>query len=77
MGKLPFMEGLAVSIVYLLFRFLEMRFIVKENKPLKFLLRDTLVVYISYIVGIFMYQQFMPLSSFKHIPEVFTNKANF
>ena len=77
MGKLLFMEGLMVSIVYLLFRFLEMRFIIKENKPLKFLLRDTLVVYISFIVGIFMYQQLAPLSSFKNMPEVFTNKANF
>lgn len=71
------MEGLAVGIVYLLFRFLEMRFIIKENKPLKFLLRDTLVVYMSFIVGMFMYQQLVPLSALKNIPEVFTNKANF
>ena len=77
MNKILFMEGLVVGIVYLLFRFLEMRFIIKENKPLKFLLRDTLVVYISFIVGMCMYQQLAPLSALKNIPEVFTNKANF
>ena len=77
MDKLQFMEGLMVSIVYLLFRFIEMRFIIKENKPLKFLLRDTLVVYVSFVVGMFMYQQLAPLSVLNKMPEVFTNKANF
>ena len=72
-----FILASVVAIVYMLFLFLEMRFIIKENKPLKFLLRDTLVVYISFIVGMFIYQQLAPLSSLKNIPEVFTNKANF
>ena len=66
-----------VSIIYLLFRFLEMRFILKENKPLKLLLRDTLVVYISFITGHFIYEQLAPLGALKNIPEVFTNKADF
>ena len=28
--------GLAISVCYLLFKFIEMRFVLKENKPLKF-----------------------------------------
>ncbi len=77
MGATVFVEGLLVSTVYLLLRFLEMRFIIKENKPLKLLLRDTLVVYISFIGGRFIYEQLGPLTNLKNIPEVFTNKPNF
>ena len=31
------MSGLVVAIMYVIFRFIEMRFILKENKPLKVL----------------------------------------
>ena len=30
-------SGLVVSVCYLLFKFIEMRFVLKENKPLKIL----------------------------------------
>ena len=36
--------GLAISVSYLLFKFIEMRFVLKENKPLKLLVRDTVLV---------------------------------
>ena len=39
--------GLVVSVCYLLFKFIEMRFVLKENKPLKVLVRDTVLVYLS------------------------------
>ena len=39
-------------------KFIEMRFIEKENKPLKLLIRDTLIVYISVVVGYFILEQF-------------------
>ena len=71
MDQSVFIEGLVVGGIYLLFRFLEMRFVLKESKPLKTLLRDTLVVYISFI------DQFGSIKSFKSIPEVFTNKPDF
>ena len=34
-----------------------MRFIEKENKPLKFLIRDALLVYISVVSGYFIFEQ--------------------
>ena len=55
-----FITGLSVSIVYLLFRFIEMRFILKENKPLKILFRDTLTVYLSVVLGNFVMTQIIP-----------------
>jgi hypothetical protein len=56
---------------------MEMRFIVKENKPLKTLLRDTLIVYFSVIVGNFILEQSAPLKNFTSVPTIFTNEPDF
>ena len=34
-----------ISIIFLIIKFIEMRMIDKEPKPLKFLIRDSLLVY--------------------------------
>ena len=70
------MSGLVVSIIYGLLRFIEMRFILKENKPLKDLFRDTIIVFISTVVGIFVLEQFATNIG-KSVPKVFTDKPNF
>ena len=44
-----FITGGVISFVYLVFKFLEMRFVLKEKKPMKVLFRDTLIVYISVV----------------------------
>tara|TARA_X000000950_G_scaffold84982_1_gene106974 strand:+ start:307 stop:540 length:234 start_codon:yes stop_codon:yes gene_type:complete len=72
-----FMLGGIISVIYFLLKFIEMRFIVKENKPLKLLFRDTLVVYIGSILGLSIYSQFNNLSSIESQPEVFTNDPSF
>ena len=40
-----------VSLIFLFAKFFEMRFIEKEDKPLKLLIRDSLVVYFSVILS--------------------------
>lgn len=77
MNNITFIQGFVVSIVYLLFRFFEMRFITKDTVPLKKLVRDTLVVYISYISGIFVYTQIEPIKDLASSPVVFTNNPEF
>jgi hypothetical protein len=72
-----FVAGVAISIVYLLFRFIEMRFILKEKKPLKFLVRDTLMVYLSVVIGNFILSQFSNSIVEATSPEVFTDVPNF
>ena len=47
-----------VAIVYFFAKFLEMRFILKEVRPLKELIRDTVHVYISVVLGLFIADQF-------------------
>jgi hypothetical protein len=50
-----------ISVIFLIVKFLEMRFIEKENKPLKFLIRDTLLVYFSVIIGYYLVEQISPV----------------
>lgn len=73
-----FIMALIISLVYLLIKFIEMRFILKENIPLKLLLRDTLLVYIAVICGTFIMEQFDSLTDVvKTSPNVFTNEPEF
>ncbi len=50
--------GIAVSIVFLIFKFFEIRFILKEKVNFKKLLIDTFLIYISVVVGYFLIEQF-------------------
>ena len=50
-----------ISFAYFIIKFIEMRFIDKENKPLKFLMRDSLLVYFSVVFGLFIVEQLKPV----------------
>ena len=54
-----FIYSLAISCVFFLFKILEMKFLLEdERKPLKVIIKDTLFVYCSAFMGIFLYSQF-------------------
>lgn len=53
-----FVLSTLIAIVYFLAKFIEMRFVLKEIKPLKFLIRETLLVYVSTVIGLFVANQF-------------------
>ena len=74
-----FIIAIAVSVIFLIIKFIEMRFIEKENKPLKFLIRDTLVVYFSVIAAYFVINQIHPLieGGMSSSPAVFTDNPEF
>ena len=64
------------AVLYVLFRFIEMRFILKENKPLKHLFRDGLLVFLSVFLGKFVLNQINTVN-FEKTPDVFTNDPDF
>jgi hypothetical protein len=70
-----------ISITFLLVKFLEMRYIEKESKPLKFLIRDALVVYFSVIIANFIMDQLNTAiessGGGKKITPVFTDNPTF
>jgi len=78
-----FFNACIISLVYLVFKFMEMRFIDKESKPLKLLIRDTLLVYTSVILGFFVLEQLKPVlnevveGGSSHPPAVFVDNPSF
>jgi hypothetical protein len=52
------LEGGAIAIIFFIVKFLEMRFISGETLPLKSLIRETTIVYLASVVGIYTLSQF-------------------
>lgn len=57
-----------ISVIYFIAKFLEMRYIDKEPKPLKFLIRDALLVYVSVVIGSFVVDQLKSVINETEIP---------
>jgi hypothetical protein len=60
MDNIFFVAGI-ISVIFFIAKFLEMRYIDEEPKPLKILVRDTLLVYVSVIIGSFIVDQLNPV----------------
>ena len=70
-----------IAFIFLLAKFLEMRMVDKESKPLKLLVRDALLVYFSVVAGHFIIQQIDPIinETVKQavVPGAFTSDPDF
>ena len=77
MSNSIFISALVISIVYIIFKFLEMRLILKEAKPLKFMLRDSIIVYFSVLIGNFVMGQMEPLKNMSKQVSVCTDNPTF
>ena len=67
-----------IAFIYLLLKFIEMRISKKETKDMKELIRDTLMVYLSAMVGLYLIDEFMPTTSIvKTVTNVFTDAPGF
>ena len=59
-----FVIGFAVAAIYFLLKFMEMRFVEPDlQKPVKVLIRDSIVVCISAVLAVFILNQFENISS--------------
>ena len=75
-----FIIAAIVSVIFVIAKFIEMRFVDKEAKPLKLLIRDALLVYISVIIGYFILGQLKPMiqdGGAISAPQVFTGNPEF
>ena len=67
-----------ISFIYLLMKFVEMRITKNEAKPMKELIRDTVIVYLSTVIGLYIIGEFMPTTSVvKTVTNVFTDAPSF
>lgn len=58
-----FIIAAIISVIFLIVKFIEMRYIEKDSKPLKLLIRDALLVYFSVVSGYFIIEQLKPVIS--------------
>jgi len=77
-----FVIAAIISIIFFIIKFIEMRFVDKESKPLKYLIRDSLLVYFSVISGNFIIEQLKPVlqeggENIIISPNVFTDNPEF
>ena len=75
-----FVVAAIISITFLLAKFLEMRYIEKESKPLKLLIRDAFLVYFSVIIANFVIDQINPVikgGTIAKVTPVFTDNPGF
>ena len=75
-----FIIAAIIAITFFVVKFLEMRYIEKESKPLKVLIRDALVVYFSVIISHFIIDQLNPIMTaggIKKVTPVFTDNPAF
>jgi hypothetical protein len=67
-----------IAFVYMLMKFVELRITKNETKPVKELIRDTVIVYLSAMVGLYIINEFMPTTSVvKTVTNVFTDAPGF
>lgn len=76
--------SIIISILFSMIKFLEMKYIEKEMPPLKFIVRDTLIVLVSSFIPIFAFinmsgtiGQFFGGASLSTSPEIFTDTPGF
>lgn len=76
-----FLAAAVVSVIYFIAKFMEMKYVDKEMKPIKVLFRDVLLVYISVVVGFFVIDQLNPVVQetlqAANIPMAFTDNPPF
>ena len=76
MNKSVLLNGFIISFLFLIAKFIEMRFITKENVPPKILVRDALLVYASVILAHYILSQLNNKQT-KEFVEVFTDTLSF
>jgi membrane-anchored protein YejM (alkaline phosphatase superfamily) len=79
MSNNVYILALAVAIIFLLCKLIELKYIDKEgNITFKTIIRDTVIVYFSVVGGHFIIHQIMPADfSAAKATQVFTDPPNF
>jgi hypothetical protein len=72
--------GTIISVVYFILKFIEMKYVEKDTKPLKELVKDAIVVFFSVVFGQIIMVQLTPAITGKELniePAVFTDEPVF
>jgi|APFre7841882793_1041355.scaffolds.fasta_scaffold38987_1 hypothetical protein len=75
--KQVFILALVISIIFMISKFIEYKFIEKEQNNIKYIIRDSLIVYISVCIGYYILEQLPYNEIVKPTVTVFTDPPNF
>ena len=71
-----FINGAVVAIVHAILRFIDIRFISKNDKSVKDIAREFVIVYMSAVAGLYIVDN-VNVSSIKKTTVAFTGKPSF
>jgi len=78
MEQSSFIVAAAVSIIFAISKFVEKKYILKEDEiAMKNIIRDSLMVYVSTVIGLFIIEQVGDKVSQQAPTVAFTGKADF
>ena len=66
-----------IAVVFAISKFIEVRFIQKEDIAMKNIIRDTVMVYISSVIGLFVLEQVSETVGMKGGTSVFVGNPDF
>lgn len=72
--------SLVMSIIYMIYKIIDMKYISKEEKSLKNITKDSLVVFLCGIFGLFILEQLninQIIGNTKEVLSAFTNDPDF
>lgn len=72
-----FVTASVIAVAFAILKFIEVRFIQKEELVMKNLIRDTVMVYISSVVGLFVLEQVGDTAGMKVGTSVFVGNPDF
>ena len=73
-----FTYSIIISLIYIIIKFIETKTLLKNNdKTIKHLVKDTIVVYLSSVLGLYVVQQLNPGTITTTEPGAFTTKPEF
>jgi len=55
---ISFTNAIVIAFIYFIVKFAEIKLINKENRPVKLLIRDTVVVFVAGIMGMYIIDHF-------------------
>ena len=77
MNNHNFIIGAIIACFFCIFKFIETKFIEMDQKPLKYLIRDTILVYLSVVLGEIVFHQFLYPEQLKVSTPIFTGSPDF
>jgi TctA family transporter len=73
-----FTYSIIISLIYIIIKFIETKTLLKNNdKTIKHLVKDTIIVYLSSVLGLYVVQQLNPGTIATIEPGAFTTKPEF